>query len=106
MGRLVPALQRRIERLAGKSIRAAREIQRGYTPALRLVVTFFDGTSAFVKVATNELTAGWLRREHHVYRSISAPFMPRLLGWNGDGGQPILMLEDLSEADWPPPWNE
>jgi hypothetical protein len=27
-----------------------------------------------------------------------------LLGWDDDGSQPLLILEDLSGASWPPPW--
>jgi aminoglycoside phosphotransferase (APT) family kinase protein len=30
--------------------------------------------------------------------------MPRLLGWDDDGVHPLLAIEDLSAATWPPPW--
>ncbi len=30
--------------------------------------------------------------------------MPRLLGWEDDGVAPLLVLDDLSDARWPPPW--
>jgi aminoglycoside phosphotransferase (APT) family kinase protein len=30
--------------------------------------------------------------------------MPHLLGWE-DGELPLLVLEDLSDATWPPPWS-
>ena len=29
---------------------------------------------------------------------------PNSLGWDDDGDTPILALEDLSGAHWPPPW--
>ena len=29
-----------------------------------------------------------------------------MLGWEDDGDRPILILEDLSEAVWPPPWTQ
>lgn len=32
--------------------------------------------------------------------------MPRLLGWHDDGELPVLVLEDLSDAEWPPPWTD
>ena len=75
----------------------------GYTPAERWLVSFDDGTRAFAKVGSTPLVAGWLRREHEAYAQIAGPFMPALLGWN-DGPMPVLLLEDLSAAEWPPPW--
>lgn len=78
----------------------------GYTPARRWVVRLGDGRSAFVKIATDELTASWIRDEHVVYSILrGAPFMPAYLGFYDDGRRPVLALEDLSEATWPPPWD-
>ena len=82
-----------------------RRVERGYTPAERWVVELDDGRSVFVKVGVNELTAGWLRDEQRFYAALDAPFMPRLLGW-ADGERPMLVLEDLSSATWPPPWTD
>ncbi len=31
--------------------------------------------------------------------------MPALRGWHDDGDRPVLVLEDLSRAAWPPPWD-
>jgi hypothetical protein len=77
----------------------------GYTPARRWVVTLDDGSTAFVKVATDEETASWLRDEHLAYSVLrGAPFLPGYLGWHDDGVAPVLALEDLSAATWPPPW--
>ena len=84
---------------------AHRRVERGYTPAERWVVELDDGRSVFVKVGVNELTAGWLRDEQRFYAALEAPFMPRLLGW-ADGDRPMLVLEDLSSAVWPPPWTD
>jgi aminoglycoside phosphotransferase (APT) family kinase protein len=64
-----------------------------------------DGRGVFVKYALDDLAAGWLRKEHHVYAALSAPFMPRLVGWH-DGERPLLVLEDLGDAHWPPPWRD
>ena len=77
--------------------------ERGYTPAERWVVQLSDGSSAFVKGAVDEMTAGWLRAEHRVYSTIEARYLPESLGWDG-GDEPVLLLEDLSAAYWPPPW--
>src|SRR3989442_6845169 len=76
-----------------------------HTPAHRWVVTLPDGTTAFVKAAVDDLTTEWLRAEHHVYAAVSAPFLPRLLGWRDARDRPVLAIEDLSGAYWPPPWN-
>jgi hypothetical protein len=76
----------------------------GYTAAGRWLVDLDDGRRLFAKVGTTELVAGWLRTEHRAYREIAAPAMPRLEGW-ADGAVPVLLLEDLSDAHWPPPWD-
>jgi hypothetical protein len=72
--------------------------------AKRLIVEFEDGTSAFVKAAVDNLTAGWLRAEHAIYRGLKAPFLPAFLAWEDDGHLPFLVLEDLSAAAWQVPW--
>jgi hypothetical protein len=78
----------------------------GYTPARRWVVELRDGRTVFVKVATDELTASWLRDEHVTYSVLrGAPFMPGYIGWADDGERPVLALEDLSAGSWPPPWD-
>ena len=78
----------------------------GYTPARRWVVELEDGRTVFVKVATDELTASWLRDEHVTYSVLrGAPFMPGYIGWADDGERPVLALEDLSAGTWPPPWD-
>jgi hypothetical protein len=65
-----------------------------------------DRRTAFVKVGANELTAGWTRTEYQTYQSLRGWFLPEVLGFDDDGSRPVLALEDLSEADWPPPWTD
>ena len=105
---LVPSLRVRIEALTGKRVVGARTVDgRGYTPAERWIVTLEDGETAFAKTGTDVGTsriATWLRAEQRAYSAIDAAFMPRMLGWDDDGLQPLLLLEDLSHATWPPPW--
>jgi hypothetical protein len=65
-----------------------------------------DGSSAFVKIGATLDTASWVRDEHTFYaRHRGLPFMPTLRGWYDDGAKPVLALEDLSAATWPPPWD-
>jgi thiamine kinase-like enzyme len=39
-----------------------------------------------------------------VYSQVRASFLPEILAWDDDGQVPLLVLEDLSDAFWPPPW--
>jgi hypothetical protein len=101
-----PADRARIQRLLGAGIVSMTAVRdRGYANNLRWLVTVADGRSAFVKQATDEATAGWLRQEHLVYQGVVGDLGPRLLGWD-DGVLPMLVLEDLSGCDWPPPWDQ
>ncbi len=78
----------------------------GYTAALRLVVDLADNRSVFLKIATSELTADWLRCEGRAYAALEGPFLPGFIGFaeGADESPPVLALEDLSDAHWPPPW--
>src|SRR5688572_3805920 len=97
----------RASSVLGRTVVRADPIDRGYTPALRLRLTCDDGSTAFVKAATTETVAGWLRAERRVYQSVREPYVPRMLGWDeGEAGTyPLLVLEDLTDAYWPPPWS-
>lgn len=97
-------LAARIAACTGRGVRAARRVEGGYTPAARWVVTLDDGATVFAKVATAANVARWLRDEHLAYQTIRADCMPAFVGWDDDGAAPILLLEDLSGAHWPPPW--
>ena len=66
----------------------------------RWLVRLVGGGSAFVKAPYDEASGEWLRTEALVYQAVEAEFLPRLLAWDGE----VLMLEDLSDAVWPPPW--
>jgi hypothetical protein len=94
-----------LEDLLGARPVSRRRAERGYTPAERWVIELDDGRSVFVKAATNELTAGWLRNEYRLYQALRALFMPRLHTWR-DSELPILVLEDLSAATWPRQWSD
>lgn len=96
-----------VERVAG--ILGARPVAwepvaGGYTAAGRWVVRGENGRAAFVKVATNPNTTEWLRAELRIYSQLAAPFLPAVLGWDA-AEPPLLVLEDLSRAFWPPPWS-
>ena len=75
----------------------------GYTPALRQVATLADGSTAFVKTPTNDVTRHMLLAEIAAYEAIGPqPFLPRVL----DASPERLVLEDLRHGHWPPPWRD
>lgn len=98
-------VRRALKRLRADPVAWEPVTRGGHTPARRWVVTVEGGRRAFVKVATDELTASWLRDEHVTYSMLrGAAFMPGYVGFFDDGSRPVLALEDLSAARWPPPW--
>jgi hypothetical protein len=108
MSEVVPSreLIRRIERLAGARVESYSRVEGGYTAALRLLCrTAGGGGSFFAKVGTTPVTREALRREIHVYGRLRGEFMPRLLASEDDESEPVLLIEDLSEHYWPPPWD-
>jgi hypothetical protein len=77
----------------------------GYgTNTAKWSVELDDSRRVFVKLALDELAADWLRDEWRVYGSLRAGFLPELVGWHDTGGTTFLVIEDLTDAHWPPPW--
>jgi len=100
---LTPLERARAEAVLGWRPAAWRPVHGGYTPARRYAVAAGE-RRAFVKVASNRVTANMLRCEARAYGAAQAPFMPRFIGWADDPQTPLLAIEDLSDATWPPPW--
>ena len=71
----------------------------------RFSVLLDDGRRVFVKAAQAEHTAAWLRREHEIYAHLRGSFMPGLVAFEDDPVYPILVLEDLGDADWEVRWD-
>jgi phosphotransferase family enzyme len=77
-------------------------ITGGYTKTPKWRARRRDGTTVFVK-------AGQLRSleaELVVYREVCAPFVPVVHDLWDDAERVVLVLEDLSRAEWPPPYPE
>jgi thiamine kinase-like enzyme len=98
-----PEFKSRVARLLGASPNSFTRVLGGYTPAARWIVRT-DARSYFVKAATTPLTAEFLRREMRIYAAVTATFVPELVAAEDDARQPVLVLEDLSGHEWPPPW--
>jgi hypothetical protein len=79
---------------------------RGYARVSRhWLASLADGRTAFVKQALTPDASAWLRKERTLYEAVDGSFMPAYLGAYDDGKTTLLVLEDLSGADWPPPWS-
>ena len=57
----------------------------------------------FAKCAHEEPVIEFLWQEHAFYEAVHADFMPELIAFLGED-PPVLVLEDLSQGHWPPPW--
>jgi hypothetical protein len=98
-------IEERVADAVGKPVLSLRRVQtRGYALAFHAIAEFDDGSTAFVKAGAEEITSGFLRDELRFYESVEGSFMPRLLGYDA-GDPPLLVLEDLSDGHWPPPWD-
>jgi hypothetical protein len=98
-------LARRIERLVGTAVVSYARVTGGYTPATRLRCRTRTATF-FAKVGATPHTSRFLRREIHIYNAVSGAFMPRLVASEDHDSAPVPILEDLSAAAWPLPWDE
>jgi aminoglycoside phosphotransferase (APT) family kinase protein len=63
-----------------------------------------DGRLVFVKHALDDNATEWLRNELKIYGAIYADFLPAFVAFH-DAEQTFLVIEDLSDAYWPPPWS-
>jgi len=100
----IKELLARVEALVGARVESHRVAEGGYTPATRLVCETAKG-SFFAKAGSTPLTAGFVRREARAYDVLEGPFVPHRVAWQDDEDAPLLIIEDLSHAHWPPPWD-
>ena len=100
-------LGQRVGRLLERAVASTHATAGGYSGATRERVQLADGTTVFAKAGATPWTAAALRREAAVYRELRQPFVPRMLAADldpPDGSAPLIVLEDLGDAHWPPPW--
>ena len=64
-----------------------------------------DGRRVFIKQALNGTAVEWLRAERVIYEAVRGPFIPSFYGAYDDGELALIVLEDLTDAEWPPPWS-
>lgn len=97
-------LEQRLAAIVGATPVAWVPRAGGYSTAERYTVDLDDGRRVFVKAADAEHMARWIRREHEVYASLRGSFIPELIGFDDNGVRPLLVIEDLSHADWGTTW--
>ena len=97
-------LDERIARAVGARPVGYEPRPGGYSTADRYRVTLDDGRTVFVKSSEAPNLAGWIRREHEVYQALDGSYIPQLVGFDDDGVRPVLVLEDLSDAEWSWTW--
>jgi hypothetical protein len=112
----VEIIKRHLERLLRRTVSSVQPVAGGYTSTHRLRVQFVDGLSVFAKIGVCSTTSEWLRQEYKVYAVLFGDFMARVITWDDvdtwtyDGqdyeGHPVLVLEDLSRANWKVTWTK
>src|SRR5689334_21374418 len=100
-------MREEIESIVGARVVGLEQVVGGgYPVAGRHRAFLDDGRTVFVKSATEELSEEWLRTEIRVYESLRGSFLPAFHGWAERDGLPLVVLEDLGEWHWPPPWRD
>jgi len=93
----------RVASLVGSVPVAWHHARGGYSTAERWSLDLADGERVFAKMATNDVLAGFLRDEHRNMTLFDEDFRCEVIAFE-DGEHPLLVLEDLRDARWPPPW--
>lgn len=96
-----PELAALLSAAVGKTPSAWFTPHTGLSRAQRFIVHFTDGSSLFLKAATDAATEGELRSEHEILTTVAGDFLPRTVAWITTAAHPVLVLEDLSAAHWP-----
>ena len=98
-----------VEGLTGQAVVARHDPPgSGYTPAIRFVAELDSGDRVFVKAPPDRHIASWIQQEITFYRAAEGPYLPRFVGARDatPTDRPVLVIEDLSAARWPPPWDD
>ena len=83
-----------------------RHVVAGHTHAEKWLVELADGRSVFVKAALEPSARAQVEREAALLESVAAPYMPDFHGTSTVDEWAVLVLEDLSHAHWPPPYED
>jgi hypothetical protein len=100
------AVLREVKAATGVRPSSWRYVVAGHTHAEKWLVELADGRSVFVKAATESSARAQVEREAATLESVAAPYMPHLHGASTDESWSVLVLEDLTRAYWPPPYED
>jgi aminoglycoside phosphotransferase (APT) family kinase protein len=81
-----------------------QHVVAGHTHAEKWLVELPDGRRAFVKAGTETSARSQIDREATLLESVAAAYMPAVHGTATVDDWSVLVLEDLSNAHWPPPY--
>lgn len=81
-----------------------QHVVAGHTHAEKWLIALPDGRRAFVKAARKAGARRQIEREASILESVAAPYMPQLYGASTVEDWSVLVLEDLSHGEWPPPY--
>jgi phosphotransferase family enzyme len=96
-------IREHVERLVGEPVVGWRPVTGGgWSASVRGIAELAGGRTVFAKLGDLPETAAAVRAECAVYPLLSGPFLPRLVA--ADPAVPLLVVEDMSGATWPPPW--
>lgn len=98
------ALRARVGSILGSEVTGVQPAIRGYSGSRRWVISLANGSKVFLKVGRSDHTRARLREEARFYQSFQMSFTPELVAFEDDAESPVLIVEDLSYATWPPPW--
>jgi Ser/Thr protein kinase RdoA (MazF antagonist) len=97
------SLPAHVERLLGVPVAGWRPVTGGgWSASVRGVAELGDGRTVFAKLGDLPGTIEAVRAECEILPLLSGPYVPRLVA--ADPSVPVLVIEDLSGATWPPPW--
>jgi hypothetical protein len=96
-------LLERVERLLGSRPTSWVHAPGGFSIAERWSLDLADGSRVFAKMAPTDDLARRIRDEHRHMTMLEDDFRCTIRAWE-DADRPLLVLEDLRDARWPPPW--
>lgn len=96
-----PAVLDRVAAAIGRDVTGWERPECGLSAAERWVIRLADGSSVFVKAATDPDTASWLATERRALEVAGTELGPAVIDWLDDGEYPILITADLSGSYWP-----
>jgi hypothetical protein len=100
-----PEAVARAEALLGTGAESwARVVRAGWSLNEHWTVELADGVHVFLKTGRIAPSPAWIRDEARILRRLQGVFAPRFIAFE-DGDVPLLVLEDLMPARWPPPWH-